>query len=60
MEDRYYVVIILAGPEDNPEDEFNPKCYPKTYKEAVSIARPWVDQGHFVVITTRKDRDEDE
>lgn len=51
METRSYAVTILSGPENDPEDAFNPKCYSETYEEAVSIARPWVDQGYYVTIT---------
>lgn len=54
MEDRYYVVTIISGPEDDPDDMFNPKCYPETYEEAILIARPWIDQGYGVAITTKK------
>lgn len=60
MEDRYYVVTILAGPENDPEDVFNPKCYPETYEEAISVARPWAEQGYYIVITTRKYEEEKE
>lgn len=52
MKDRYYMVVIISGPEDDIDDMYNPKCYPETYEEAVSIARPWVEQGCYVVITT--------
>lgn len=54
MENECYVVTIISGPEDNSDDVFNPSCYPATYEEAISIARPWIDQGHEVVIAIKK------
>ncbi len=54
MEDRYYVVTILAGPENDPDDPFNPSCCSETYEEAISVGRPWAEQGYDVAITTRK------
>ena len=58
MEDKYYMVTIISSPEDDPDDPFNPKCYPGTYEEAILIARPWIDQGYDVVITTKKYEEE--
>lgn len=58
MEDRYYVVAVISGPEDDPDDPFNPKCYPETYEDAMQVARPWAEQGYDVVITTRRYMDE--
>lgn len=54
MKDRYYMVVIISGMENDPEDVFNPKCYPDTWEKAMSIARPWAEQGYDVVITARK------
>lgn len=54
MNDRYYMVTIISGPEDDVDSIFNPKCYPETYWEAAEIARPWVEQGYEVVIATKK------
>ena len=53
MGNRHYVVAVISGPEDDLDDPFNPKCYPESYKEAMVIARPWVEEGYNVVVTTR-------
>lgn len=53
MGNRYYVVAVISSPEDDPDDPFNPKCSPESYKEAMGIARPWVEEGYNVVVTMR-------
>lgn len=57
MENRYYEVIISVSIYIN--DAMNPSSTFDTYEEAVAGARPWVEQGYNVVITTREYEDED-
>lgn len=45
MENRSYVVTILPEPENDPDCPFNPSCCSETYEEAISVARPWAEQG---------------
>lgn len=59
MEDRYYIVSIVNWPAESVDDPIATKCYPKTYEDAMQIARPWAEQGYDVVITTREYEDED-
>ena len=54
MENRYYMVAILNWPAECADDPAAVKGFPKTYEEAVNIARPWVEMGYDVVITTRE------
>nr|WP_305139132.1 hypothetical protein [uncultured Schaedlerella sp.] len=54
MENRYYMVAIVDWPVECADDPVAAKCFPKTYEDATAIARPWVEMGHDVVITTRK------
>lgn len=54
MENRYYMVAILHWPAECADDPAAVTGYPKTYAEAVKIARPWVEMGYDVVITTRE------
>lgn len=51
MEDRYEVSIPIS---EYVNDMASPRVCFGTYEEAVSHAKPLVDQGYDVVITTRE------
>lgn len=54
MKKEVYAIIILGWPAEGPNDAAAPRCYAQSFEEAMSIARPWVEQGHDVVITTKQ------
>lgn len=55
MKEAIYKISI---PSDNfIEDECSPYCYAGSYDEAVEIARPWVEQGHYVILVAVRRED---
>lgn len=55
MKETIYKISI---PADNYiEDECSLHCYAGFYEEAVEIARPWVEQGHYVILTAVRGED---
>ena len=51
MENRYYQVII-TGKTPSIEPLKSPCTYYKNYRKAIKYAKPWVEHGYNVIITS--------
>lgn len=52
MEDRYEVSIPIS---EYVNDAASPRVCFDTYEEAASHAKPWVEQGRYVVICSTEE-----
>ena len=59
MQKTTYKITIAT--EEYVEDAASPCCYTDSHANATEIARPWVEQGHYVILNAvRREDEEDE